>query len=393
MIIGGITFSAGNAADNGKATKSGEPALNGPISFEGEGSISPSHPNDLDFPFYGPLLNDLTRKELNLSAEQEQKLKEIDRNYRAEYRPKEKELIRKYDQETAKSPPEEKNKKMDELWQTIRRQARTVRKQIEEVLSAEQLAKLRMLVLYEFEPSTLLYNMRDPQWFNRISKEQKHELENLGQIYQTTLMETAAKVRQAKLENDEKTIAVVSPQQRADIERQIHTDDFGKPQIFGWQLHFRSDSQNGTNHMEYPELWEVEDALKLSKEQLNKIFDIFVKSQASRDLYELYAKHVTSFNKSPRANNASGGKTAVAVGTLTLSSEAEGAWGPEGALSASKAEFKDTDQTEFKQKVDDLKKQLRQQINAVLTPEQSEALDKLLLQMAVARRKRRSRPE
>jgi len=133
----GGTLIISNAADKGKAIKSGEPSLNGPISLGGEGWSFLSHPNDLDFPFYQPLLNDRTRKELKLSAEQEQKLKEIDRSYRAEYLPKEKELIRKTDQETAKSPPEEQDKKLGEMWLTIRKQARPVRKQIEEVFSAE----------------------------------------------------------------------------------------------------------------------------------------------------------------------------------------------------------------------------------------------------------------
>jgi hypothetical protein len=383
----GGTLIIGNAADKGKATKAGGPALNGPISLGGEGWPFPSHPNDLDFPFYQPLLNDRTRKELNLSAEQEQKLKEINRSYRAEYLPKEKELIRKTDQETAKSPPEEQDRKLGEMWLTIRKQARPVRKQIEEVFSAEQLAKLRMLVLYDHEPLALLYDTHDPQWYNRLSKAEKDELENIGQIGQKDLMEIVAKVRQAERENDEKTIAVLTPQQRADIERQINTGDFGKPAIFGWQLHFHSDSQDGIHHMEYPVLWEVKDELKLSNEQSKKIYEIFVKSQPSHDLYELYAKNVTSLSKPPQGKDASGYYATIAVGTLTLRSEAENEYttSPEDPFSASKASFKDTEQPEFKQKVEELKKQLRREIDGVLTPEQSATLDKLLLQKTVAR--------
>jgi len=244
-----------------------------------------------------------------------------------------------------------------------------------------------MLVLYDREPLTLLYDTHDPQWYNRLSKAEKDELEKQGQIDQKFMMEIAAKVRQAELENDEKTIAVLGPQQRADIERQIGKDDFGKPAILGWQLHFKSDSQDGIHHMEYPALWEVKDELKLSDEQSKKIYEILVKSQSSHDLYELYAKNVTSLSKPPQGKDANEGKSSVAVGTLTLRSEAENEYttSPEDMFSASKALFKNTEQPEFKQKVEELKKQLRREFDGVLTPEQSATLDKLLLQKTVAR--------
>jgi hypothetical protein len=379
----GGTLIISNASDKGKATNSGGPALNGPISFEWEGSIGISHASDLDFPFYSPLLNERTRKELNLSAEQEKKLKEIERGYLAEYQSKEKELRRKTDQEIAKATPEERNRKVQAILLTIRQQARPVRKQIEELLSAEQLAKLRTLVLYDHGPLALLYDMRDPQWYNRLSKEQKHELDNFEQIDQKLMLETDAKVRQAERECNEKTVAVLSPQQQADIERQINTDDFGNPAIFGRQLHFQPD-----HHMVYHVLWEVKDALKLSDEQLQKISEIFVKSQPSHELYELYAKNVTSLSKPPQWKDAKGGITTVGVGTITLGSEDGGTntRNPKEIISASKASFSGTDQPEFKQKVEDLKKQLRREIDGVLTPEQSAVLDKLLLQKAIARR-------
>ncbi|MGA2797850.1 MAG: hypothetical protein ABSE63_09745, partial [Thermoguttaceae bacterium] len=352
------TLSISNAADNGKATKSSGPALNGPISFEWEGSISISHPSDLDFPFYQPLLNDRTRKELNLSAEQEKKLKEIERSYLAEYQSKEKELSRKTDQEIVKATPEERNRKVQAILLTIRKQAKPVRKQIEELLSAEQLAKLRMLVLYDNEPLALLYDMHDPQWYNRLSKEQKHELENFEQIDQKLIIETYVKVQQAERECDEKTVAVLSPQQRADIERQISAGDFGKPAIFGRQLHFQPDFQDGVHHMEYPVLWEVKDALKLSEEQLKKISEIFVKSQPSHELYELYAKNVTSLSKPPQGKDAKGGKTTVAAATIIWQAEDGGTntRDPKEIISASKGSFSGTEKPEFKQKVEDLKK-------------------------------------
>jgi hypothetical protein len=330
-----------------------------------EPSFGPSHPNDLDFPFYQPLLNARTRTALHLSGEQEKKLHELSRKYVAEFRPKEREVLRGLHKAMANSPPDEQNRKMYEAWIKIRQEARPVRKQVEELLTSEQLTKLRMLVLIGeavslcdlyFYPTSLTEE-------KKLTEEQKKEFKRLARFRDQLSMETSEKILQADRENDEKAVGVLTSSQREQLERQIREGESGKPIIFGQQLAFNMTFPPGVGHVGYPPLWEFQNELGLSTEQRSKLQAISVNSQPSQSLYALY-------------------KPAIQTKT--------GAWASSGGgkppLSPQLEQI--LKRPEVRQKVEELKKQFRQQIDAVLTPQQLTTLKKMALRKAVARRAR-----
>ncbi len=358
-----------------------------------EPSMSPSHPNDLDFPFYNPLLNPRTRAELHLSAEQEQKLHELNHKYLAESRPTTRKRIQELDKATANSPPEEKNGKMSEMWAEIRQEARPVRQQVEAILTPEQLTKLRMLALVDrFSPVVLLYDIND----TKAPPTEKHKKE-IGQLFALEAQFQVAaseKIVQADRENDEKALAILTPPQREQLERQVREGEFGMPIIFGQQLHFLFTTPPGVGHVDYPPLWEFQKELGLNSEQLNKLAAIDHESQFSRQLYELYTQP-PDIQPKPE-NGASPGKPTEKAnkeesGNIIINSgTANSSW---ANASSNLPQFspqleQKMMQPGFRQKAEDLKKRFRQEIEAALTPQQLATLKKLALQKAIARRAR-----
>jgi hypothetical protein len=391
-----------------------------------EPMMAPSHLNSLVFPFYWPLIDDRNRAELRLSGEQEQKLKELSRKYVAEFRPNERKIIREFEKATADSPAEEKNRKMDEMWTKIRQAARPVRRQVEALLTPAQLARLRMLALLDRpSPSRLLYDLKAG-----LTDEQKAERERLIRLEQQFLMEGYEKLEQADHENDAKAIAILTAAQREQLERQVLEADVGMPMIFGQQLDFQFTIPPGVGHVCYPPLWELRKDLGLSAEQLGKLDAISVNSQPSQALYKLFSQPPNTPSKSGNADAKGGadqvtgtaappkethGSTKAGAGNLVLngnnmgsaraiiSASANGGTSVSGGtLSVSARCNGEPDdmprltpqleqrmrQPEFRQRVEDLKRQLRQQIDAVLTPQQLATLRRLALQKAVARRAR-----
>jgi len=384
---GGTVIATGTVAGGGFAgTTVGGPLLPEPM-------MSRSHPNDFDFPFYQPLLNDRTRTVLHLSGEQEQKLRELSRKYVAEFRPTERKFIQELDKATANSLPEEKNRKMDELWIQIRTMAKPVRQQVEALLTPEQLAKLRKLALIDRRSAAILvYDFNDPKARARLTKEQKKEIEQLCLLEDQFTTKAYEKIVQADRENDEKAVAILTLPQRAQIERQIREGELGMPIIFGQQLSFQFTTPPGVGHVSYPPLWEFRKELGLSGEQLRKLEAIAVDSRCSQELFQLYMQppeiqpkagnDLSAGKAAKNANKVISGGIAMVSGTLIIN-------GKTMDLPRLTPQLEQTmKQPEFRQKVEELKKQFRQQIEVTLTPQQLATLKKLALQKAVARRAR-----
>jgi Spy/CpxP family protein refolding chaperone len=365
-----------------------------------EPMMSRSHPNDLDFPFYQPLLTPGTRAELHLSAEQEQKLHELNRKYLTELRPKERKLSQELDKATADSLPEEKNRKMDEMWIKIHKMAKPVRQQVEALLTPEQLAKLRKLALIDRRSAAILvYDLNDPKTRARLTQEQKKEIEHLCLLEQQFTTKAYDKIVQADRENDEKALAILSPPQREQIERQIREGEAGMPIIFGQQLSFQFTTPPGVAHVSYPSLWEFSKELGLNPQQISKLEATELNSQASRKLLELFKQppeipsrpvNGATAGKQAKKGEVSGSGNTYAGGTLIISDGAF-TYNSANVLPRLSPQLEEAmGQPEFRQKVEDLKKEFRQQMEAELTPQQVATLKKLALQKAIARRVRDS---
>jgi hypothetical protein len=264
----------------------------------------------------------------------------------------------------ANSPPDEQNRKMYEAWIKIRQEARPVRKQVEELLTPEQLTKLRMLVLIDearvlcplcIYPTSLAEEQK-------LTDEQKKEFKRLAWLESQLVLETSEKIAQADRENDEKAVAILTSSQREQLERQIREVESGKPIIFGQQLAFEV-TFPGVGHVGYPPLWEFHNELGLSREQMNNLHAISVNSRPSQELYTLYKPALQ--RKTGVWGSSRGGKPPLSPQLEQM-----------------------IKRPEVRSKVEELKKQFRQQIDAVLTPQQLTTMKNLALQKAVARRAR-----
>ncbi len=327
-----------------------------------EPMMGPAHPADLDFPFYRPLCDDRRRAELHLSPEQERKLHELNRKYLAELRPAERKLYQENDKATAHLPPDEKQRRLNEVVVAVHRQAAPVRRQVEALLTPQQLARLRMLVLIDRPyPTTLLFDLHKP-----ATGEEAKERERLFKLEQEFQQETNEKTKQADRENDEKAVALLSPAQRTQVEREIAAAEAGWPTIFGQQLSFEWITPPGVGYVDYPPLWEFDKELRRSREQWKKLD--WVKYKPAREMYVLFK------GADPNAGYFSLGSSFVATGNSTPRLSPE--------LGRKMA------QPDFRQKVEGLKKQILGEIAAALRPEQLSTLKRLALQKAVARRVR-----
>ena len=118
--------------------------------------------------------------------------------------------------ETATLPGAERQAK--EFAATRPLEGRT-RKLVEEVLTADQLATLRNLVLCEDAP----YGLQNPSY--GLSDKQSEE-------YGRLLHQMQEQTEQSYRENEDKSLAVLSPQQREQIERQLGKTDLLQSAFF-----------------------------------------------------------------------------------------------------------------------------------------------------------------
>ena len=186
------------------------------------------------------------------------------------------------------------------------------------------------------------------------------------------------------------------------------------PMIFGQQLSFNFTSPPGVGHVGYPPLWDFSKELGLSKEQMRTLEANSINSHASQELYKLYQQPPDDPAKSRSGETKDGagkrGGPANVAGGVVLGTTARNTYTGSTTINAgaivgdaASASFVTANanmprltpqleqkmmQPEFRQRVEELKKQFRQQIEAVLTTQQLTTLKKLALQKAIARRAR-----
>jgi hypothetical protein len=368
--------SAANKSESATKTPSANTSVGGvqgTVTVGGslEPMIGQGHPNDLSFPFYQPLLNSRTRKQLNLSSEQEKTLFELDRRYRVELMRE----VRKLSKQWATLPPEKRETVGNEIATQMHEKVKPIRMQVEGLLSAEQLEKLRTLVvLDQYSPVGFLCNSKIS-----LTEEQKEELSQIASLEQKLRTETLGKTLQAQQANDEEAMAVLTPEQLRQVERHVGEIEFGRPILFGEPLDFLFTTTPGVGHVSCLMFLEPHKELGLSDEQVTKLNAIFVESQFSQELYQGRDYFLRLVQEEVQSSGAGGGMGG-------------GMWmmgGGAGTTAANKnrpaAERQDVKSAKVQQKWEDLKKQLCEQIEGVLTPEQMDTLKSTALQQSVAR--------
>jgi hypothetical protein len=310
------------------------------------------------FGFYGPLIYAQTRRELGLSGEQETRLREIKDQYLAEQSRRR--------QANREKPPKPGNP-TEQQQVAMKKQfeeATSFRRQVDDVLSAEQLAKLKDIMLAE--KATIRWMMQ-AQALEKLGL--NNEQQNAFHQDQASLQRDGIEEqRRRERENDAQSLAVLTAQQCGQIEREVAAADAEQAGVFGESC-FMLDVSNKNGHVYYPILFkpDVLKELGLSTEQLQTLQDIISYSRASRELYEL--------DRPESMASAKAGPATVSISSSVANPPA--AKPHPGWIVASKPERQEQSEK--------LEKELRDQIRAVFTPEQLAAFKKLSLRIAVAR--------
>ncbi len=291
-----------------------------------------------------------------MSGEQEKNLRELNRRYKVGLGSETRKLLI----QANNLPSKKKKAKQKEIMTQLREKAKPLRKEVESLLTAEQLQKVQDLVLTERGPLGVL--LTAPK--GTLTPEQAKEVSRLCSLEDECQARAYERILQSDGANDEKATAVLTPQQLRQIERRVADGDSGRPVIFGQQLSFQFTSPPGVGHADYPLLWEIRKQLKLTEEQLAKLNAICVESKASQDLYKLSGKKPPGFFG--------------ATGSVTMT-------GDSTYWNASEAGQHQPTSPEARRKWDDLKKPFREQIEGVLTPDQRATLKKTALRKSVAR--------
>ena len=277
---------------------------------------------------YFDLSRENTRKELKISDEQEKKLREISGNYFKHQRA----AIGEVRKDIDKLSPEEQRTRQRDHKMRMAEEEKNVCKQIEELLTPDQLTALKSYAV-GMHSGRLLTDSRLAEKIG-LSDQQKKELsKQLG--VDEILKEKNKKFEQSLKEYEEKLLAVITPQQWDEIERLAGDSEAGIAGPF-------SDSYPGIElqQLQYPD---VQKELILSAEQQTKLQDIFAKSQAqAMELSKLGEKQQLALTKQQQKEQAA-------------------------------------NDAEFMQKIKDMLKQDRDRIEALLTPQQFIALKKKII--------------
>jgi hypothetical protein len=306
----------------------------------------PEFDSDFAFTFYLPLTHDRYRKELGLTDEQENKLREISQNHRAEMDRQRKDPAHQAKLKEIDILPEQEQ--MAKINKIMKEEIKPVRKQVDDTLNAQQLASLKNIVLST--GADICWRLTEPltKVFGMTEQQQHAFYENLSKLN----METYAKTRELQQANDNKRLSVLNPTQREELERQAGKSDFVQSAYFE-KMGFIFTPSTGVAEAQLHDLSEpdVSKALEITPEQWTKI-NAILKSQPVQDLYKLWGPKFDKANGTVSANN--------------------------GNMDDLKRK-----NPELLRKTDELKKQLRQQIETVFTPKQAETFKKVALRKAV----------
>jgi hypothetical protein len=207
---------------------------------------------------YGDLSSEGARKELKLTSDQEKQLRDICGRYSKWVTGEGKVMNKAMEKRSA----DERVAALRDYQMKVAQEQKAVRKQIDEVLTAEQLKALRTLVIGSRGVGRLLF---EPRFCEKVglSEEQKKELSS------RLLEDDAAKAKQQRLnealkENQEKSLALITPKQWDEIEKIVGEDspDYPGPEL---------------RELDNPN---IKEKLALSPEQKRKAIAIFLDSDA-----------------------------------------------------------------------------------------------------------------
>ena len=375
------TFSAFVTVGNSESS----PGKLVPVSETGEEIyFSPSAGVDfvLGLGIYMPLEYDRVRKDLGLSSQQQAKLREIGRQYRTESQ----ELLAPLRKKLNDLPLAERQAKMFAAMKPLDEPAR---KQVEKVLTPEQLTVLRNLVLCE----RITFELGRPRL--RLSEEQMKEWMRLR-------TQGGEEMERSYRENEAKSLAVLSPQQRGQLDRQLGQSDILRSAFFQHPS-FSFVTPPGAGTVYYQTLDTVvhsNKALGISGQQRTKLTAIY-ESQPAQELYKLHEQlfgDLSGARPEPKSANTqskeppkTAAKAMGKVGVVTTTMTWHGGTPGDAAANPSMLESRLARHPEMQQKWKDLEKEIRRQIEAVFTPEQLATLKEIALQKAELQSLRTSR--
>jgi hypothetical protein len=193
----------------GAVARAGEPnpRPKGPLSRPGQPGMVMTAPgnvfymtNNFGMPGYPLLQSEYVQKELDLSAEQKEKLADLAK--KAMEPPKDEPA---FDwQKFSKMKPEEQQKFQKERMERFTKRGEETKKQIEQVLTPKQLKKLKKI---EFQQRGAMM-LASPYVAEQLglSDDQKQQLQKIRE-------EQQGKIMQVQRENEEKTLGVLNPDQ------------------------------------------------------------------------------------------------------------------------------------------------------------------------------------
>ena len=207
-----------------------EPAAEKPKSNSYSGSIvmfgsATVSGNDFYLPVlaYSALNSDGTRKELGLTGNQEKRLRDISRAYSEWQMQAGKEM-----QKAMESPsPEKRAAALREHEARSLQQRRLIRREVERLLTAQQLKELKAIAIGRRGVARLLY---DPQLDEEISFSERQREELSARVLRDDAAKTAERrLNEALKKNREKTLAVIAPKQWDQIGAIVAENDFQCP--------------------------------------------------------------------------------------------------------------------------------------------------------------------
>jgi Spy/CpxP family protein refolding chaperone len=172
----------------------------------GMGLFGPPGAAAFSLPGYWTLGMENTQKELKLTDEQKQKLKDLADKYQTE--------MREYWSQTRELPREEQRKRFAEWREKSAKQQQEIRKQVESVLRPEQMARLQELNLRMRGPY-LLGSPRTMEKLN-LSEDQKGRLQKVRE-------ESQQQMQKLQQETFDKSYQILTPEQQAKLKEQVET--------------------------------------------------------------------------------------------------------------------------------------------------------------------------
>jgi Spy/CpxP family protein refolding chaperone len=164
-------------------------------------------------PGYWTLGMENTQKELQITDEQKQKLKELADKYQAD--------MREYWSRTRELPREEQRKRFAEWRENSAKQQQEIRKQVESVLRPEQVARLKERNLRVRGPALL----GSPRTMEKLtlSGDQKEKLQKVREESQQKMQQLQQQMQKLQQATFDKSYQLLTPEQQAKLKEQVET--------------------------------------------------------------------------------------------------------------------------------------------------------------------------